>query len=291
MKKYSRKHKHNKRKRKGGASAYQKGLSASMRTYFKDSSDAFNAFSAITHSGDIYPYFYGDNIFADPTNSYDPNAQSIIDHYWNDYIHRWTNKNGNKKVPNADFTTHPHRNEPENLQKAQIAQIQVQAQPNPRHWVDVLNQNYTNNPSYLNPSTRNKFTPHPIYPVTQNYLNDPNVRKTKEFGIQSDEPKEDYDKFYDDLYQKTVTNKSDKIDNFFDKLYNKSIGNDVSDSESEIERDQPITNNFDKNVDKTIEEQPMNKNTMFSTMKQKTKKKINRGGRKKRIKSHKYKQK
>jgi len=64
----------------GGASTYQKGLSAEMRTYITDNR-LKSILSKIVHSNDSRASQYGlyDNRFRDYTNKYDPEAQKRID--------------------------------------------------------------------------------------------------------------------------------------------------------------------------------------------------------------------
>ena len=73
-----------KKVRKGGASARQKGEAAQMRTYINENIKGkmneclFKDLSYIVHSGDRNPQAAGANRFADPTNKEDPSANPIL---------------------------------------------------------------------------------------------------------------------------------------------------------------------------------------------------------------------
>ncbi len=77
--------------KKGGASAYQKGKAAEMRTYVNENVKGkmneclFKDLSYIIHSGDRNPQKAGNNRFADPENKYDPEADKIL-HFANQNI-------------------------------------------------------------------------------------------------------------------------------------------------------------------------------------------------------------
>lgn len=58
----------------GGASTYQKGQAAELRTY--TNGKVRKQLNQIVHSGDKKPK--KGNKFIDPTNSYDPKAQKVI---------------------------------------------------------------------------------------------------------------------------------------------------------------------------------------------------------------------
>jgi hypothetical protein len=58
-----------------GASTYQKGQAAELRTF--TTGKVRNKLNQIVHSGDKRPR--KGNVFIDPTNSYDPEAQDAID--------------------------------------------------------------------------------------------------------------------------------------------------------------------------------------------------------------------
>lgn len=61
----------------GGASPTQKGEAAGLRTYVDKKTS--KELSDIVHSGDRNPHKHGYNKYADPTNSYDEEAQTVID--------------------------------------------------------------------------------------------------------------------------------------------------------------------------------------------------------------------
>jgi len=65
-------------KMKGGSTAEQKGLCAEMRTFLKNDLALYEELSLILHSGDKNPNKYGANKYADPTNTYDDGAESVI---------------------------------------------------------------------------------------------------------------------------------------------------------------------------------------------------------------------
>jgi hypothetical protein len=60
-----------------GASTYQKGEAAELRT-FADK-PTYKELSFINHAGDKDPHKHGQNPYADSTNTYDPAAQVVID--------------------------------------------------------------------------------------------------------------------------------------------------------------------------------------------------------------------
>jgi hypothetical protein len=63
----------------GGADIQQKGLSAQIRTYLPaGNEDLYKELSFIVHSGDRNPNSHGHNPYADPTNTYDPTAESAV---------------------------------------------------------------------------------------------------------------------------------------------------------------------------------------------------------------------
>ena len=68
----------------GGATDTQKGNAASMRTYInenivgKKNECLFRDLSFLVHSGDRNPHLAGFNKFADPTNTYDPEADPLL---------------------------------------------------------------------------------------------------------------------------------------------------------------------------------------------------------------------